>query len=186
MKTCLKCDKVLSKSKYTHCKKHAGGRFAGRTHSEESRRKISDSVVALDRKNDLVWFLAVQESALRRRTCLRSCIDCGDVVDRHATWCKSCAHKGERNPSYVHGEHWVRMALRTTREYRAWNRAVRERDNNTCQECGTTEGRLEVDHIKPFALYPDLRLDINNGRVLCHTCHRATPTFGWKLKYITK
>ena len=30
---------------------------------------------------------------------------------------------------------------------------------------------LEADHIKDFALFQDLRLDINNGRTLCKSCN---------------
>lgn len=36
---------------------------------------------------------------------------------------------------------------------------------------------LNADHIKPFAYFPELRLELSNGRTLCVECHRKTPTF---------
>lgn len=57
-----------------------------------------------------------------------------------------------------------------------------ERDKNKCVLCGSRE-RLEVDHIKPFALFPHLAIDINNGRVLCHECHKKTDTFGSQSRF---
>lgn len=30
----------------------------------------------------------------------------------------------------------------------------------------------------PISIYKDLRLDVNNGRVLCFRCHINTPTWG--------
>lgn len=47
---------------------------------------------------------------------------------------------------------------------------------NTCQK----GGKLNADHIKRFADFPTLRLDISNGRTLCECCHRQTTTFGNK------
>ena len=35
-----------------------------------------------------------------------------------------------------------------------------------------------ADHELPFAYFPDLRFEVLNGRTLCETCHRKTPTFG--------
>jgi 5-methylcytosine-specific restriction endonuclease McrA len=68
--------------------------------------------------------------------------------------------------------------IRSSAEYKVWRRAVFERDDYTCQMCQTRGGKLQADHIKAFALYPELRLDINNGRTLCLSCHVTTENFG--------
>lgn len=54
--------------------------------------------------------------------------------------------------------------------YRKWRENVLERDGYKCVKCGSTDN-LEAHHIKPFAVYPELRLEINNGVTLCHSCH---------------
>ncbi len=64
-------------------------------------------------------------------------------------------------------------------EDREWRKAVFERDGYTCQICHVKGGRLQADHIQPYAAYPDLRHDLSNGRTLCVDCHRKTPTYGW-------
>lgn len=50
-----------------------------------------------------------------------------------------------------------------------------ERDHKECIWC-KAEGRLttknlEVDHIKELEFYPELALDLDNLRTLCHDCH---------------
>lgn len=73
--------------------------------------------------------------------------------------------------------------IRNSKEYREWRNAVLERDDGKCVLCGRRKKpskgiRMEVDHIKPFLLFPELAFDINNGRTLCSTCHRKTDTYG--------
>lgn len=68
--------------------------------------------------------------------------------------------------------------IRKSVPYQEWRKAVFERDNYTCQECGIRGVYLHADHIKRFAEYPELRLELSNGRTLCADCHRKTPTWG--------
>jgi hypothetical protein len=68
--------------------------------------------------------------------------------------------------------------IRASLEYRLWRKSVFERDNYTCIWCGIRGGELQADHIKPFALFPELRLAIDNGRTLCRSCHLTTDTWG--------
>lgn len=80
--------------------------------------------------------------------------------------------------------------------YREWREAVFRRDNWTCVWC-QVRGRTELspDHIKPLSQILDENnittqedakncselWDVNNGRTLCHPCHKKTDTYGWKI-----
>lgn len=63
-------------------------------------------------------------------------------------------------------------------EYKEWRRAVFSRDSYSCQMCSQLSGELHADHIKSWAAYPELRYTVENGRTLCASCHRKTPTYG--------
>lgn len=76
--------------------------------------------------------------------------------------------------------------IRTSKTYKEWRKSVFERDNYICQNCGQIGGRLNAHHIKPFSIFPKLRLEMENGKTLCEKCHKKTLTFGNRYKNIYK
>lgn len=48
---------------------------------------------------------------------------------------------------------------------------VFQRDDYTCLICEQYGGSLQVDHIKSWKDYPELRFDMSNCRTLCMACH---------------
>lgn len=61
---------------------------------------------------------------------------------------------------------------RSEKGYSKFRKKVLNRDNYTCQLCGS-KNDLEVHHIKPYAKYPCLRVSVNNGITYCKQCHKA-------------
>ena len=126
----------------------------------------------------------------KRLGCWIRCIDCGanrkwwarPIGSSIATpvRCRSCnvaRYKGADNPNWKGGITPENHKLRRTPEYVAWRISVFERDGYTCQFCAQVGGELHADHIKPFSLFPEHRVDINNGRTLCRRCHMLTPSY---------
>lgn len=72
---------------------------------------------------------------------------------------------------------WARGSrFYTDPQYEVWRKAVRERDNYTCQKCGfkPTKGAriaLVCHHIRRWADQPTLRFVVSNGILLCRKCH---------------
>lgn len=94
---------------------------------------------------------------------------------------------GSLNPNWQGGTTPINDRERKSLRYRLWREEVFERDNFMCQICGLRGVELNADHIKPFALYPELRFEPTNGRTLCVPCHRQTGTYGYSQIYrITK
>lgn len=102
----------------------------------------------------------------------------------------SSAHKGKsafwnigkKNGQWKGGVTPINLRIRGSLKYKLWRESIFKRDNWTCVVCNVRGGILNADHIKPFSLYPDLRFCIDNGRTLCLSCHRTTPTYGKNLR----
>lgn len=57
--------------------------------------------------------------------------------------------------------------------YHEWNNLKKQVFNyyeHKCMWCYSTED-LTVDHIKPYAIYPELSLDFDNMQILCRSCN---------------
>lgn len=89
--------------------------------------------------------------------------------------------KGRNSPNWKEVKNKELSRLRGTAKYREWRKHVLQRDDYTCQKCGSKDKKLHTDHELPFALYPDLRFEILNGRVLCVDCHKGTNTYGGRV-----
>lgn len=124
------------------------GWLKGKSPSSEHRRKISESLKRLK----------VSPETLANRF---KNLPTGPA---HWNW------QGGKTP--------IHKAFRRSNEYMIWRKHVFNRDDYTCQGCGKRGVKLQADHELPFALYPDLRLEILNGRALCLPCHKKTPSFG--------
>jgi 5-methylcytosine-specific restriction endonuclease McrA len=61
-------------------------------------------------------------------------------------------------------------------EWRRVRMQVLTKHGARCQCCGSTPAdgvKMNVDHIKPRKLYPQLALDLNNLQVLCELCNHG-------------
>jgi len=165
----------------------------GRKKTEEHRLKISRSMIGKKRSEAVKFKISEgmmgNKSAFGRKVSneTRERLRKANTGKRHSEDTKrklSLLMKGRNSGS----DHYLwkggsknreRNRIMESYEYRTWRKEVFERDDYTCQECGRRGGDLNADHIKPFALYPDLRFDVDNGRTLCVGCHRKTPTYGF-------
>lgn len=106
----------------------------------------------------------------RNKFCSRKC---------YSLW-QSENKRGENHINWKGGISTLNQFIRNSFEYKLWRRAVFERDNFSCVECGrkkSVSGKLTADHIKPFSLFPELRFELSNGRTLCRECHEKTDTW---------
>ena len=68
--------------------------------------------------------------------------------------------------------------------YNEWVLNVLERDNRTCQCCGS-KLNPQAHHLKSYAKHKELRTDVNNGISLCECCHSPMVLNGFHQKYGT-
>lgn len=176
--------------------------------SEEWKRKISESqkgkVTPLEvrkkqseaakRGNYGVWLIGTKRSEETKEKIRLSTLGrVSPMKGKHHTSISriktSIALRGNKAPNWKGGVTKVNKLVRGSVEYRLWREAVFSRDNWTCVWCrlkSSKDGRvtLNADHIKPFALFPELRFAIDNGRTLCLDCHEKTDTYKTKNKMV--
>ncbi len=147
--------------------------FNGKKHTVESKRQIGDSQRGIPisqehREKIRLGKLGVCPSAEHKAAAAA-----GRLVSTYRT------PQGSQHWNYRGGP--IEYFGSGSSILKEWRRQVFERDNWTCQLCGTRAGgELNADHIVPK--WADLRLvfAVSNGRTLCRSCHTQTETFGWK------
>lgn len=82
--------------------------------------------------------------------------------------------RGNKNPNWKGGSKSIRRSTQVEElALKNWRRGVFSRDKYTCQYCGEVGGILNAHHIREWAKYPELRLELNNGLTLCIVCHKG-------------
>lgn len=93
---------------------------------------------------------------------MEKCPTCGFVYANTRTM--------KQHHTTVHGESLkADESWRNTPEWRQARAAASERDNHTCQECGSTED-VAVHHIVDASKGGD-KFALDNLRTLCEKCH---------------
>lgn len=154
-------------------KGHKIDAWTGRKHSKESRLKMSLSHLGKKLSAETRKKLSEYRRGRKRGPCSEETKYKIGLSRRG----KPSGRGGELHPNWKGGLSTVNHTVRRSIEYKNWREAVFSRDGWRCVWCGF-KGYVEADHIKSFALYPDLRFDINNGRTLCKPCHKKTETYG--------
>jgi hypothetical protein len=165
----------------------------GKTHSNQTRKKIKESLLkkresgwtnqALFKKGHIPYrtnkgkkFGAMSEEQKKKIS----------IANKgHISWNKGKKMvwmQGDKNWNWKGGVSPIYRTIRNSIEYEEWRAKVFERDLYTCQMCGQIGGYLEADHIKPFAYFPELRFEVSNGRTLCKPCHKETDTYMGRAK----
>jgi hypothetical protein len=90
--------------------------------------------------------------------------------------CRKCAVErtsGENHYNYNHEKTFEeRLYERKYPEYFEWRKQVFERDDYTCQCCGSRgSGSFNAHHLDGYNWCKERRTDVSNGVLLCETCH---------------
>lgn len=125
---------------------------------------------------------------IRKPKVLNDCLLCGKEFwsyksDNKKYCSKKCSSvslretlKGSKSHFWKGGKTKLNKLERCRGEYREWRNKVFIRDKYTCQKCHIKSIKgitvyLHSHHIKPFALFPELRFNVENGITLCKNCH---------------
>lgn len=90
------------------------------------------------------------------------------------------ANAGPNHWNWKGGINSLNRIMRNSRNHKDWARAVHDKCNWTCQDCGYRGRNIVAHHIKPWSLDISLRFDVANGVTLCRRCHcsRHLPRLG--------
>jgi len=110
-----------------------------------------------------------QSIAKNRRFCSNKCM---------FVW-RSSILSGENHPNYKDGKGISSHGTvgEDFKKLQLWRREILKRSAE-CEICGATK-QLEPHHIKPWALYPESRYELSNGKVLCKICHKKEDDRYW-------
>ena len=157
--------------------------------SLETRKKMSDAMT-IDRVEMICVACGKKKMMLPcqardQKYCSPSCMFRSSVYrNKHK---KKVSHfkSGREHWNWQGGITSENKRVRASTAMKEWRKKILERDAYKCVVCGSTDD-LEVDHIKPFALFAEERLNLNNGRTVCNPCHTLTETYAGRVVTLRK
>lgn len=167
LRTCLECGKLFwiypsdeKRGRGIFCSKRCRGDWMKRTHEGfKGLHPFSQTLKTCEICGEN--FLVKKYEKETKRFCSNKC--------RHI-WHKAY-FTGERNHFWKGGFPAV-ADKRNTIEYQEWRSNVFQRDNYICQICGYRGKKLNAHHKESWKDHEGKRFDLENGIILCATCHR--------------
>ena len=127
----------------------------GKPHSEEWKRKISQSHLGIKPSKETIEKLRISH------------------LGQKGYWTGKKLKAGPRKYNLLNGYKTLEdKRIRHGFETRKWRQEVFLRDNWTCQKCLVRGGKLRAHHIQNFSQFIELRFDIYNGITFCEKCHK--------------
>ena len=172
----------LGKHHSLETRKKIGEGNKGKKRSKEFREKISQRM-----KGKTPWnkginkidascttcgkIFAISESKAKKQKYFFCSVRCHRMWRTTFIELLGAKNKGENNGNWKGGTTSLRKLLEGSPAYSRWRQSIFERDDYTCQYCGKRGGELHAHHMKSFAEFPELRLDLDNGLTLCKEDH---------------
>ncbi len=91
--------------------------------------------------------------------------------------CFGKSHRGSNHSKWIKDRSGVKLIHKNIRgsvRMKEWQLSIIKRDNNTCQVCNSTTGKMIAHHIRRFHDFPKLRFLMKNGATVCIDCHELT------------
>lgn len=176
---------------FTNWYKRAKHHTCSRKCSDELKKKLStkncktcgkEYYKKYHQKNSKFCSIECSAKAVEKRVNIecQSCNKIYKVVESRQPTSKFCSKKcltvytgklaSKRIGELHHAYKGFKDEKRTNKsKLKTWSKLIARRDV-VCQKCKSSEN-LQAHHIKPYNTFIDLRFDLNNGILLCRSCH---------------
>lgn len=142
----------------------------GFKHTEETKSKMREHHAGFHRPHTKAEKIKISEGVRLRHQTKGHPLK-GKHHSKETKLKMSLSRRGEANANWKGGLTAIIRGIRRLPQYYQWRKAVLERDNHICQDCGS-QIKIDAHHIKSLWEYPELVFDVNNGLTLCQTCHK--------------
>jgi hypothetical protein len=163
------------------CEKHATSlakRFGVEIESQEEqqmrrpRNRHSASVTI----NDLVRWVNTAVSPEGSRKYVRAKVDLKTDDGMITTWLGTDGIRSALALAQIikcHEANFSRFNPEQGARWKQLRKQIVSLHGHRCMRCGTTEGKMDLDHIKPWSTHPKGRYDPANLQLLCRECHAS-------------